>query len=195
MHLVSLSGSPSRQSRSAWLLDWAQQQLAACASSVTMLSLRDLPPAALLAADAGHEAVRAAVAGIERADVVLIGTPVYKAAYSGLLKTFLDLLPQDALRGKTVLPLATGGSPGHLLAIDYALGPVLHALGARHLLDGVFVADAQMPAVPPLGYLPDASVIERLGRAIAPLHGRRVDACAAKAARAAMPQPAEALCG
>ena len=169
MHVVSLSGSPSLRSRSAWLLDWAQAHLAPHALVAQTLSLRDFPPAALLGADTRHAEVRSAMDAIARADVVLVGTPIYKAAYSGLLKTFLDLLPQDALRGKTVLPLATGGSAAHLLAIDYALKPVLHALGARHLLDGVFVTDAQMPAHEALGYLPDASVVERLGRALAPL--------------------------
>ena len=85
-----------------------------------------------------------AVASVHAADVVVVATPIYKAAYSGLLKTFLDLLPQDALRGKTVLPLATGGSAAHLLALDYALKPVLAALGARDILDGVFATDAQL---------------------------------------------------
>ncbi|WP_372430482.1 NAD(P)H-dependent oxidoreductase [Janibacter melonis] len=45
-----------------------------------------------------------------------------------MLKTFLDLLPQDALRGKVVLPVATGGSPAHVLSVDYALRPVLASL-------------------------------------------------------------------
>jgi FMN reductase len=49
---------------------------------------------------------------------------VYKAAYSGLLKTLLDLLPQCALAGKVVLPVVTCGSPAHVLAIDYALRPL-----------------------------------------------------------------------
>jgi FMN reductase len=63
---------------------------------------------------------------------VVVATPVYKAAYSGLLKVFLDVLPQTALKGKLVLPLATGGSPHHMLALDYALRPVLQSLGAPH---------------------------------------------------------------
>lgn len=120
-----------------------QQQLAESASHIQALSLRELPAAALLGANTRDLAVRAALDSVARADLVLVGTPIYKAAYSGLLKSFLDLLPQDALRGKTVLPLATGGSVSHLLAIDYALRPVLHALGARHTLDGVFVALVQ----------------------------------------------------
>jgi FMN reductase len=186
MHVVSLSGSPSLRSRSAWLLDWALERLAAHSLGSGVLSLRDLPPAALLGADTQHPAVRSALESVARADVVLVGTPIYKAAYSGLLKTFLDLLPQDGLRGKTVLPLATGGSPAHVLAIDYALKPVLYALGARQLLDGVFVTDAQMPSIDSVGYLPDAQVIERLDRALAPLHEQpRITALAAIARRPA----------
>lgn len=90
-------------------------------------------------------------------------------AYSGVLKVFLDLLPADALCGKTVLPLATGGSPAHLLALDYALKPVLSALGARDILGGVFAADAQLAPHESGGYVPDAALVERLDRALRPL--------------------------
>ena len=64
---------------------------------------------------------------------------------SGVLKVFLDLLPQTALKGKVVLPLATGGSPHHMLALDYALRPVLQSLGAKHILPGVYASDSQIP--------------------------------------------------
>ena len=67
----------------------------------------------------------ASLAQVANAQLIVVATPVYKAAYSGLLKVFLDLLPQTALAGKTVLPLATGGSPHHMLALDCALRPVL----------------------------------------------------------------------
>lgn len=73
--------------------------------------------------------------------------PIYKAAYSGLLKTFLDLLPQHAFAGKPVLPLATGGSPAHVLALDYALRPVLTALGAQ-VCEGRFVLDRHITTAP-----------------------------------------------
>jgi FMN reductase len=55
----------------------------------------------------------------------------------------LDILPQCAFRGKTILPLASGGSPGHLLAIDYAIKPVLSTLGASDVLQGVYLVDQQ----------------------------------------------------
>jgi len=73
-----------------------------------------------------------------------VATPVYKAAYTGALKALLDILPPQALRGKTVLPIATGGSPAHLLVLDYALKPVLGALGASDILQGVYAIDGQL---------------------------------------------------
>jgi len=60
------------------------------------------------------------------------------------LKTLLDLLPERALDHKVVLPLATGGSIGHMLAVDYALKPVLAALKAQEVLHGVFADDSQV---------------------------------------------------
>ena len=80
--------------------------------------------------------IRDALAVVEAADAVIVATPVYKASYSGVLKLFLDLIPQEGLRGKLTLPLVIGGSIAHLLAIDYALKPVLAALGGRHILGG-----------------------------------------------------------
>jgi FMN reductase len=70
-----------------------------------------------------------------------VATPIYKASYSGALKAFLDLLPQFALAGKVVLPLATGGTLAHVLALDYALRPVLVSLGAQHIVNGLFILD------------------------------------------------------
>ena len=84
----------------------------------------------------------------------------------------LDLLAPDALRGKAVLPLATGGSPAHVLALEYALKPVLSALGARDILDCVFATDAQLKAHESGGYVPDSTLVERLDRALQPVLGR-----------------------
>ena len=116
----------------------------------------------LLHAQFDHPLIRQALAEVAQAQVVMIATPIYKAAYSGVLKAFLDLLPQDALRGTTVLPLATGGSIAHLLALDYALKPVLSALGARDILDPVFATDAQVVKHETLGYEPQPDVVERV---------------------------------
>ncbi|MBM7439924.1 NADPH-dependent FMN reductase [Streptomyces sp. HB132] len=139
--ILSVSGSPSATSRTARLLRHLDERLRDQGHEVTPLDVRTLPAEALLGADFRHPAVVEATALFEEADGVVIGTPVYKAAYSGLLKTLLDLLPQFALAGKTVLPLATGGSTAHVLAIDYALRPVLSSMGASHIVPGWFTLD------------------------------------------------------
>ncbi len=169
MHITSISGSPSERSRSAWLTQFALTRLEGIARHNDHIALRELPATPLLAADASDPAVAQAVQAVTSAHLVIVGTPIYKAAYSGLLKVFLDLLPPDALRGKTVLPLATGGSTAHLLALDYALKPVLSALGARHVLDGVFATDAQLQRHEAGGYVPEPELLSRLDRALDPL--------------------------
>ncbi|WNF00773.1 NADPH-dependent FMN reductase [Streptomyces luomodiensis] len=139
--VLSVSGSPSATSRTARLLRHLDERLRLQGHEVTVLDVRTLPAEALLTADVQHPAIADAAARFEQADGIVIGTPVYKAAYSGLLKALLDLLPQYALTGKTVLPLATGGSTAHVLAIDYALRPVLSSMGAGHIVPGWFTLD------------------------------------------------------
>ena len=172
MKIIGIQGSPSAGSRSGSLLAVAQSRLQAVAGNAHLIAVRELPPQALLHAQFDHPLIRQALAEVAQAQVVLIATPIYKAAYSGLLKTFLDLLPQDALRGKTVLPLATGGSIAHLLALDYALKPVLSALGARDILDPVYATDAQIPRHETLGYSPLPEVVERIDLALQTLIDR-----------------------
>ncbi|NGO13967.1 NADPH-dependent FMN reductase [Streptomyces sp. HC44] len=139
--VLSVSGSPSPTSRTARLLRDLDARLTEQGHEVVPLDVRTLPPEALLHADFGHPAIVEATALVAQADGIVFGTPVYKAAYSGLLKSLLDLLPQYALQGKTVLPLATGGTTAHVLAIDYALRPVLASMGPAHITPGWFVLD------------------------------------------------------
>ena len=131
-------------------------------STEPVLQLNQLDPAALLLAQFDHAEIRAITDRVAQADAVVVATPVYKAAYSGLLKVFLDVLPQTALKGKLVLPLATGGSPHHMLALDYALRPVLQSLGARHILPGIYATDQGVPLLPEGGYGLTPDIAERL---------------------------------
>ncbi|MFJ9586047.1 NADPH-dependent FMN reductase [Streptomyces acidicola] len=139
--VLSVSGSPSVSSRTAKLLRHLDTRLVAQGHDVIPLDVRTIPAEALLGADFRHPAIVEATELLERADGVVIATPVYKASYSGVLKALLDLLPQFALTGKTVLPLATGGTTAHVLAIDYALRPVLNSMGAAHIVQGWFTLD------------------------------------------------------
>ena len=142
--VVAVSGSPAERSSTAELVDFVIARLPANVSVARHIRLRDLDPRALLSADGSDAKVAAAQRDIEDADGVIIATPVFKAAYSGLLKAFLDGLPQFGLAGKAVLPLATGGSLAHVLALDYALRPVLQSMGARHIVQSHFVSASQI---------------------------------------------------
>lgn len=143
-NVVAIAGSPSHPSRSYAVLDYAKGILEAERISTHLLSVRDIPAEALLFAQFDHPVIKETIALIEQADALIVSTPVYKASYTGVLKAFLDLLPQNALAGKPVLPIATGGTIAHLLSIDYALKPVLSVLGARQILAGVYIVDTQL---------------------------------------------------
>jgi FMN reductase len=167
MSILLVAGSPSARSRSAALLEAVSQRLHGHAPEVERLHLRDLSPQALLLADSANRSIAAAVDQVVRARAIVIATPVYKAAYSGVLKVFLDLLPQTALKHKVVLPLATGGSAHHMLALDYALRPVLQSLSARHILPGVYATDAQVTLTPEGGHHLTTDIADRLDEAVA----------------------------
>lgn len=166
---VAISGSPSRGSKSRQLIAHALVRLAAEGTATRAVELLDLPADALLGRERSA-LLDGALAAIESAQVVVIGTPVYRASYSGLLKVFFDLFEPDALAGKTALLIATGGAPGHQLVIDHALRPLLASVGATAVPTGVYGTDAQFegqtPAAPLLGRL-DRAVNEALALAAA----------------------------
>ncbi|MEV6783134.1 NAD(P)H-dependent oxidoreductase [Streptomyces sp. NPDC051098] len=95
--VLSVSGSPSATSRTVRLLRHLDTRRALQGHQVLPLDVRTVPAEALLGADFRHPAIVAAAELFARADGVVIGTPVHKASYSGVLKALLDLLPQYAL--------------------------------------------------------------------------------------------------
>ncbi|KUH39012.1 MULTISPECIES: NADPH-dependent FMN reductase [Streptomyces] len=161
--VLALSGSPSRTSRTALLAEHTAAGLRARGHRTHLLALRELPAAPLLAADTHDASLARAVSLVAEADALVVATPIYQAVYSGLLKTFLDLLPQHAFAGKPVLPLATGGSSAHVLALDYALRPVLTALGAQ-VCQGRFVLDRHITTAPDGAVILDDDVERQLAR-------------------------------
>ena len=144
MLVVTLGGSPSQRSRSGVLLDHAKRWLNQQGDEVVSYQVRDFPAEDLLHARFDSPKIIDLLQQIENADGLVIATPVYKASFSGALKTVLDLLPERALSHKVVLPIATGGSIAHMLAVDYALKPVLSALKAQEMLHGIFAEDSQI---------------------------------------------------
>src|SRR4051794_9954081 len=142
--IVTISGSPSQTSLTSLLARHVSRKLEGEGFTVDILEVRDLPAEDLLLARPTAPRLAAALGMVERAQGVVIATPIYKAAYSGILKAFLDLLPQFGLAGKVVLPLATGGSMAHVLAVDYALRPMLSSMNPLHVVPGLFLLDKQL---------------------------------------------------
>ncbi|MER6268788.1 FMN reductase [Streptomyces sp900105755] len=82
----------------------------------------------------------AAQEAVTGADGVIAVTPVFTASYSGLFKSFFDVLDKDALAGKPVLIAATGGTARHSLVLEHALRPMFAYLRAVVVPTGVYAA-------------------------------------------------------
>jgi FMN reductase len=82
----------------------------------------------------------AAIDAVTGADGLIVVTPVFSASYSGLFKSFFDVLDKDALTGKPVLIAATGGTARHSLVLEHALRPLFAYLRAVVVPTGVYAA-------------------------------------------------------
>jgi FMN reductase len=87
-------------------------------------------------------ALEAMVNAVVSADALIVVTPIFSTSYSGLFKSFIDIIDPDALTGKPVLIGANAGTARHSLAIDYAIRPLFAYLHAQPVSTGVFAASA-----------------------------------------------------
>lgn len=144
MNITGLSGSLTTPSRTAVLVTGivaaARQALH---GSALLLSVAELGPLLVEAMNPTQqpEALRSAQQALIDADLLVIGTPIYKAAYSGLLKHFFDLLDPDCLRGKVAILAATGGSEHHALVLEHQLRPLLSFFGVHTVPTTLFARD------------------------------------------------------
>jgi len=76
------------------------------------------------------------------ADAIIAVTPIFSTSYSGLFKSFIDVIDPDVLTGKPVLIGANAGTARHSLAIDYAIRPLFTYLHAEPVPTGVFAASS-----------------------------------------------------
>jgi FMN reductase len=104
-------------------------------------------------------ALATAVRTAADADALIAVTPVFSASYSGLFKSFFDVLDGDALIGKPVLVAATAGTARHSLVLDFALRPLFAYLRA------VVVPTAVFGATEDFGSNASGSLTERVERA------------------------------
>ncbi|WP_353809488.1 FMN reductase [Agromyces sp. SYSU T00194] len=114
-----------------------------------------------------------ALEAVASADGLIAVTPIFTTSYSGLFKSFVDVIDPQALTGLPVLLGATGGTPRHSLAIDYAIRPLFTYLHAVPVTTGVFAATSDWGGGDDVRSLPDrvaraagefADLVERTDR-------------------------------
>jgi FMN reductase len=141
---IGISGSVASTSRSRRLVSRALDHLAEQEVPTTLVDLAALPADALLARRT-DPAVDDAIGQVMSAAILVVGTPIYRATYTGQLKAFFDLFPRDALVGHAVGLIATGYGEGHRLAIDHGLRPLIASLGGLTAARSIYVTDSQLP--------------------------------------------------
>ncbi|MER5886068.1 FMN reductase [Streptomyces sp. NPDC001941] len=149
---------------------------------VRVVELRDL------AVDVAHHlvtgfppaALREALEAVVAADGLIAVTPVFSASYSGLFKSFFDLVEPGALAGKPVLLGATGGTARHSLVLDHAMRPLFSYLRAVVAPTAVYAASEDWGGEEGLG--------ARVGRAGAELAGLMGEGAVRGASEPEMPE-------
>lgn len=144
--IVALSGSLGRPSRTRALVSAIADALAhGRAARVDLIDIAELAPA--LAGVTGFDNIPPAVSAAQdllaQADVIVLGSPVYKGSYSGLFKHFIDLLDPARLRGKVAVLAATGGSDRHALVLEHQWRPLASFLELHTVPAGVFARDSE----------------------------------------------------
>lgn len=101
-------------------------------------------------------------AAVEQSDLLVVGSPVFKASYTGLFKHFFDLLDPLAIAGKPVVLTATGGSHHHALVLEHHLRPLFGFFRAQTLPTAVYAVEGDFDN----GVLVNEGVKDRIGRAV-----------------------------
>jgi len=137
MSTVAVVGNPKPNSRTRQAAELVLERLTG-APADRVIDVVDLGAGLL---KWGDPAVEEAVAAVKAAEVVVVASPTYKATYTGLLKLFLDHIGTGDLAGVVAVPLMLGGGPGHALAPELLLKPVLVELGATAPTKGLYLID------------------------------------------------------
>lgn len=150
----------------------AKRQLEAAGYTVQVdtVELRDLAVDIANNFVTGYAAPRLAevIAGVEASDGIIAVSPVFSASYSGLFKSFFDVLDPKALDGKAVLLGATGGTDRHQMVLDYAMRPLFSYFRTRVAATAVFAGPQDWGAADGAG-TPLAGRVDRAAAELAQL--------------------------
>src|SRR6266851_7304374 len=167
--VLGLAGSITAPSRSGALVARMLAILAGAGRHGELIQLTELPADALLGRRK-DPALDRALGLASSALILVLGTPIYRASYTGQLKAFFDLLPRDALVGSVTGLIASGAVADHALAIDHELRPLVASLAGLSAARSVYVTDADLGSFP-AGPLPSI-VDDQLKALAAELHLR-----------------------
>ncbi|RRR98424.1 NADPH-dependent FMN reductase [Glycomyces terrestris] len=140
--VTTVVGNPKRLSRT---LTTAEALAAAVAGPGAGTASFDLAELYRDGIEPPHGGFEHALDRIRAAQVLVVGTPVYKAAYTGLLKLFLDQLPPAALEGTVAVPVTIAASAEHRHLADLQLRPVLAELGASLPVPSLALREDELP--------------------------------------------------
>jgi FMN reductase len=139
--VVGVSGSPTRPSRTTALVEEVAETFAArVGGEATVIELAPLLGelgSGPFRGDIGP-AARAALETVEAADLIVVGSPAYRATYTGLFKLFFDHVGQHALVDKPIVLTATGGSDRHALLVEHQMRPLFGFFQALTVPLGIF---------------------------------------------------------
>lgn len=168
MKVLGISGSVKRPSRTAHIVERIVTTIGRAADvEADHIDLADAAPILFraLRADKLDEAGRAVVDAVEAADVLVVGSPVYRASYTGALKHLFDLVDFRALQGRRVILAATGGTPLHGLMLEHQFRPLFGFFGAVTVPTTVYAVEADFTEYT----LSNPAVEARIERAVAEL--------------------------
>jgi FMN reductase len=142
--VVAVSGSLHEPSKTTALIRAISAEIAGRAEvTIELIELTDIGPslAGALRRDQLPASVEEKIVAIEQADLLIVGSPVYRASFTGLFKHLFDFVGQYELVGKPVLLAATGGGERHALIIEHQLRPLFAFFQALTLPLGVYASD------------------------------------------------------
>lgn len=164
LNVVGVSGSLSNPSRTTALVNSVLAEFGALGHETQLHTV------ASFAAELGSQIAREnlappvveALQAIESADVLVVGTPVYRGSYTGLFKHLFDFVDQYALDSTPVILTATGGSRRHELVIEHQLRPLFGFFRAHSLPVGIYAVDTDF-----VDYeLTDEGIASRISRVV-----------------------------
>lgn len=144
LNIVAISGGLNVPSKTEALLQTLVERLAkAIPIQVHFIKFSEIAPllGGAIYRNQLPQQVQDDLATVENADALIVGTPVYRASFTGLFKHFFDFVEQNALIDVPVLLAASGGSERHALVLEHQLRPLFSFFQAQTLPIGVYATD------------------------------------------------------